>query len=264
MVPEAAEARRRAEVPPRLLPQRGQRRVRSTRAADAAVAEQPVRQALRGGGRRAALPRAARARGAAERTRGRRRCGRTPRRSFRCSRRCCRASVPYAMVGHSMGTWMLFETLRLLMERGIPLPAQIVVSAFPAADIAPADRPWRKSRGMGEDAFKDECRTWDINEVIFQPSMWAVYKGLLQDDFNPSTSTSTRRSPRRSRCRPRVLRRQGQERQAAPRRRVEAAARRRRLLGRRGRRQPHFFYDAGARRVDGGGGARAAVWRVGA
>ena len=92
--------------------------------------------------------------------------------------------VPYAMVGHSMGTWMLFETLRLLMERGIPLPAQIVVSSFPAADIAPADRPWRKSRGMGDDAFKDECRTWDINEVIFQPSMWAVYKGLLQDDFN--------------------------------------------------------------------------------
>ena len=92
--------------------------------------------------------------------------------------------VPYAMVGHSMGTWMLFETLRLLMERGIPLPAQIVVSSFPAADIAPADRPWRKSRGMGEDAFKDECRTWDINEVIFQPSMWKVYEGLLKDDFN--------------------------------------------------------------------------------
>ena len=68
------------------------------------------------------------------------------------------------MVGHSMGTWMLFETLRLLMTRGIPLPSQLVVSSFPAADIAPSERPWRKSRGMSEEEFIAECRTWDINE----------------------------------------------------------------------------------------------------
>ena len=58
------------------------------------------------------------------------------------------------------------------------------MSAAPSRWGRPLLRPPLRLSGMGEDAFKDECRTWDINEVIFQPSMWAVYKGLLQDDFN--------------------------------------------------------------------------------
>eukprot|EP00967_Tisochrysis_lutea_P047223 scaffold57437_cov33-Tisochrysis_lutea.AAC.3 len=33
--------------------------------------------------------------------------------------------VPYVMIGHSMGTWMLFETLKLLMSKGVALPAQV-------------------------------------------------------------------------------------------------------------------------------------------
>lgn len=40
------------------------------------------------------------------------------------------AGVPYMLVGHSMGTWMLFEFLKLLMARGVQLPAQVTVSSF--------------------------------------------------------------------------------------------------------------------------------------
>jgi hypothetical protein len=33
--------------------------------------------------------------------------------------------VPYVMIGHSMGTWMLFETLKLIMSKGVAMPQQV-------------------------------------------------------------------------------------------------------------------------------------------
>eukprot|EP00965_Chrysotila_dentata_P227864 6196264-Pleurochrysis_carterae.AAC.1 len=35
-------------------------------------------------------------------------------------------------------------------------------------------RPWRKNRGMPDEAFKDECRGWDVNEIVFVPQNWEV------------------------------------------------------------------------------------------
>lgn len=94
--------------------------------------------------------------------------------------------VPYVMIGHSMGTWMLFETLKLLMSKGVALPAQVVVSSFPSPAIPVADRPWRPNKGMSDSAFKDECRTWSVNEVVFSDGMWMKgpnYESLMRDDF---------------------------------------------------------------------------------
>lgn len=95
-------------------------------------------------------------------------------------------SVPYVVVGHSMGTWMLFETLKLLMARGVRLPEQVVVSSFPAPSLPAAKRPWRANKGMDDDAFKEECRTWSVNEVVFSAGMWTKgpnYEALMRDDF---------------------------------------------------------------------------------
>ena len=64
---------------------------------------------------------------------------------------------------------MLFETLKLLMARGVRLPEQVVVSSFPAPSLPAAKRPWRANKGMGDDAFKEECRTWSVNEVASLP-----------------------------------------------------------------------------------------------
>mmetsp|Transcript_30864 Transcript_30864/g.67601 ORF Transcript_30864/g.67601 Transcript_30864/m.67601 type:complete len:345 (-) Transcript_30864:494-1528(-) len=91
--------------------------------------------------------------------------------------------VPYVLVGHSMGTWCLFELLKLLMTRGVPMPSQLVVSCFPAPSIPEAERPWRKNRGMPDEAFKDECRGWDVNEIVFVPQNWEAYAPMMRDDF---------------------------------------------------------------------------------
>jgi len=94
--------------------------------------------------------------------------------------------VPYLLVGHSMGCWMLFETLKLLMLRGVALPLQAVVSSFPSPALPASERPWRPNAGMGDAAFQDECRTWSVNEVVFSAAMWKKgpsYEGLMRDDF---------------------------------------------------------------------------------
>jgi surfactin synthase thioesterase subunit len=91
--------------------------------------------------------------------------------------------VPYALVGHSVGSWMMFELIKLLMARGIPLPKVIFVSCFPAPSCPPLQRPWRPSRKMDDEGFKTEARTWDVNEVVFQPHNWKTFEKMMRTDF---------------------------------------------------------------------------------
>ena len=91
--------------------------------------------------------------------------------------------VPYVLAGHSMGSWLLFELTKLLQTRGIPLPAQVIVSGFCAPDVAEADRPWSRNGPMDDEAFKEECRGWDVNAVVFAPSNWPTYSPIMRDDF---------------------------------------------------------------------------------
>ena len=30
---------------------------------------------------------------------------------------------------------------------------------------------------------QDECRGWDVNEIVFSPAMWPVYHSLMRADF---------------------------------------------------------------------------------
>ena len=91
--------------------------------------------------------------------------------------------VPYVLVGHSMGTWMLYEFMCLLVAEGIPLPKQIVVSSFPGPSIPLADRPWTPQKTLADPAFMDECRGWDVNEIVFQGSNWKTFGAMMRDDF---------------------------------------------------------------------------------
>ena len=91
--------------------------------------------------------------------------------------------VPYAVVAHSVGTWVAYELLQALRAVGAPLPVQYCVSCFPAPDIAPAARPWVPNAGLAEAAFQKECRGWDVNEVVFSRAMWGVYEPLMRADF---------------------------------------------------------------------------------
>jgi hypothetical protein len=45
-----------------------------------------------------------------------------------------------------------------------------------APDIPVEQRPWRQQRGLDEAEFKDECRGWDVNELVFSAAMWGTYQ----------------------------------------------------------------------------------------
>ncbi|EFN56084.1 hypothetical protein CHLNCDRAFT_145599 [Chlorella variabilis] len=52
-----------------------------------------------------------------------------------------------------------------------------------APDIPWDERPWRQQRGLDEEQFKDECRGWDVNELVFSPALWGTYQPLMRADF---------------------------------------------------------------------------------
>ena len=87
------------------------------------------------------------------------------------------------LVAHSVGTWIGYEFLQACHAAGIPPPRAVFLSAMPAPTIPFPDRPWRQQRTLNEDDFKEECRGWDISEVVFSAAMWPTYHPLLRADF---------------------------------------------------------------------------------
>ena len=37
---------------------------------------------------------------------------------------------------------------------------------------------------LNANGVQDECRAWDINNIIFEPSMWTMYQPMLRADFS--------------------------------------------------------------------------------
>ena len=72
-----------------------------------------------------------------------------------------------------------YEFLRLLAEKGIPMPRQLVVSGFPAPTIDEKERPWNRNAPMDDPAFQNECRGWNVNEVVFTPGNWKTYAPMM-------------------------------------------------------------------------------------
>uniref|UniRef100_A0A383VJE5 Thioesterase domain-containing protein n=1 Tax=Tetradesmus obliquus TaxID=3088 RepID=A0A383VJE5_TETOB len=103
----------------------------------------------------------------------------------------------YALVAHSMGCWAAFELLLLLRQAGFPEPAVACLSAMPWPHIPMHQRPWRQQRLLQEQQFKEECRGWDISDVVFSAGMWGMYQPMLRadfklfDEYEPSSSSSS-------------------------------------------------------------------------
>jgi len=94
------------------------------------------------------------------------------------------ADVPYVCIGHSLGTWICHELLMSLRAVGLPMPRQVFLSAFPFPDMPNKLRPWRINAHLNDADFKEECRRWDVNELIFQNGMWDIYQPLMRSDFH--------------------------------------------------------------------------------
>jgi surfactin synthase thioesterase subunit len=93
------------------------------------------------------------------------------------------SECPYVVVGHSVGSWIAYEFLQLLRARGVRMPEHVFLSAFPYPDIPHDVRPWRINVLLDEEGFKDECRRWDVNELVFG-DIWKIYQPLMRADFH--------------------------------------------------------------------------------
>ncbi|KAL4515951.1 hypothetical protein Ndes2526B_g00665 [Nannochloris sp. 'desiccata'] len=91
--------------------------------------------------------------------------------------------TPWVLIAHSVGTWIGFEFLHACKIAGIPPPKVVFLSAMPSPATPLSDRPWRQQRSLNEEQFKEECRGWDIAEIVFSNAMWPMYHPLLRADF---------------------------------------------------------------------------------
>ena len=91
--------------------------------------------------------------------------------------------APYVVVCHSMGTLVAFETLCVLREAGYPMPEHLFLSCFPAPDFDPSTVPWSINKTLDDAAFQEECKKWEVSEVVFQPEMWTAFVTRMRADF---------------------------------------------------------------------------------
>jgi len=98
--------------------------------------------------------------------------------------------VPYAVWGHSMGTWVCYEFLQLARKIGAPMPVAAFLNAFPAPHLQWADRPWPRSRKMDDKDLRQNLMNWDsghftgAGKPVFDSPGWEqIWAPLMRADF---------------------------------------------------------------------------------
>ena len=96
----------------------------------------------------------------------------------------CNDDVPFVICAHSVGTWIAYELLQLIIsdQKSMRAPEYVFFSAFPSPTIPMKERPWNVNKDLNEEEFKTECRRWNINEIVFT-QIWGVYHPMLRSDF---------------------------------------------------------------------------------
>eukprot|EP00911_Craspedida_sp_UC1_P003006 UC1_evm3s2195 len=101
---------------------------------------------------------------------------------------------PYAIVGHSMGTWVGYAFALAAVRASLPSPQRLFLAAFPPPTTPLDKRPWpcggsaKCALPTATHLFQDECRQWDINPGVFVPHIWSVFEPLLRNDYGMFTS----------------------------------------------------------------------------
>lgn len=89
----------------------------------------------------------------------------------------------YALYGHSMGAIIIFEVVRQIRQRGLPMPVHL----FPAAYRSP-ERPSTKKHihHFDDDAFLEELRTYEGTPESFfdNPELIEFLLPMLKADFS--------------------------------------------------------------------------------
>lgn len=92
------------------------------------------------------------------------------------------STLPVGLFGHSAGSWIMWEFMKQLDLRGLPKPAIVFASTFPAPTIPVDAVPWRKNRDLTDDEFKAELVKWDCDKRMFRPRLWAKYAEFMRTD----------------------------------------------------------------------------------
>jgi surfactin synthase thioesterase subunit len=93
-----------------------------------------------------------------------------------------RASLPYALYGHSMGARLSFEVLRELRRSGAPMPVRLFVGAA----LPPhSPEPLARLAGLPEADFIDQLIDWAgaPPELRHEPELRALTLPVLRADF---------------------------------------------------------------------------------
>lgn len=98
--------------------------------------------------------------------------------------------VPYLIWGHSVGTWVAFETLMLARQVGLPMPKAAFLNGFPAPHMPVERRPWRRSKTLDSAGIKEELMNWDeghfqgAGKVVFDEPNWtSTFEPMMRSDF---------------------------------------------------------------------------------
>ena len=93
--------------------------------------------------------------------------------------------APWALFAHSMGCWSSYEFALLARSNGKRPPSIMVASGFPSPSLPIEERPWTPSRDLNDADFREECRKWRINDVVFGSQMRAY------EPARPTSAAST-------------------------------------------------------------------------
>ncbi len=90
--------------------------------------------------------------------------------------------TPYLIYGHSMGALVTFEVLRILQQKGQPLPSIAILGAHRAAHLPPKRRPMSE---LDDEAFIEKLTTFGgfPKEVLESEELLKFVMPTLRADF---------------------------------------------------------------------------------
>ncbi|MGW1216655.1 thioesterase II family protein [Streptomyces sp. NPDC002499] len=91
-------------------------------------------------------------------------------------------ACPYALFGHSMGAVLAYEITRRLVDRGLPAPVWIGVSAHAAPQSTRREDEYQELSGAGLRTYL-KLMGGTPDEVLDDPDLWELFEPIIRADL---------------------------------------------------------------------------------